>query len=122
MASSLPKLPRHVGRETDAEVGYALVCTATPGSDPHNDPVCGKPATHHIRWEEATTENGFACDAHLEFALGFNPFDVHSVENSACGMPGSFWILGQPSHCTMLALDEEPQRAGTTALTVGTQP
>lgn len=107
----MSKLPPHVGRETDRETGYALVCTAAPDGDPHAGALCGKRATHHLRWEEATTENGFACDGHLGFALSFDPFDVHSVENSACGMPGSWWVPGQPSYCTMLALDEEPERA-----------
>lgn len=105
-------LPPHVGRETDEETGYALVCTATPGGDPQTEPLCGKRATHHLRWEAATTENGFACAEHLGFALKFDPVDVHSVENSACGMPGAWWMPGDPSYCTMLALDKEPERAG----------
>jgi hypothetical protein len=105
-------LPRHLGRQVDVETGYALVCNATPGEDPATGKLCGQRATHHIRWEEATTENGFACDRHLDFALSFDPHDVHGVENSACGMPGSWWVPGDPSHCTMLALDDEPVLEG----------
>lgn len=110
-------LPKHVGRETDDEVGYALVCTSTePKGNPWVDPVCGAPATHHVRWEESTTLNGFACDAHLGFALDFNPFDVHSVENSACGIPGSSWVPGPPSRCMILAYGVEPALVGRVAL------
>lgn len=106
------ELPRHVGRETDAETGYALVCTATPGGDPNAGALCGKRATHHIRWEQATTENGFACAEHLDMALSYDPFDVHTVEDSACGMPGAFWVPGDPSYCAMQALEEEPVLSG----------
>lgn len=105
----------HLGRETDTETGYALVCNATPDGNPDTDALCGKPATWHIRWEEATTENGFACNAHLDFALSFKPFQVHTTDNSACGMPGAWWVP-DPSHCTMLALDEEPDRTGHATL------
>lgn len=114
----MTNLPAHVGRETDVETGYALVCSATPAGDSDADPLCGKPATHHIRWEEATTENGLACDEHLDMALNFSPFDVHSVENSACAIPGSWWVSGQPSYCTMMALDERPTLAGAVAVPV----
>jgi len=104
-----PDLPAHVGRRTDEETGYALVCNATPsGGNPHTDAICGQPATYHIRWEERTTENGFACGQHLGFALAFAPFDVHSVEDSACGIPGALWVTGRPSHCAMAVLDDEP--------------
>lgn len=105
-------LPRHLGREVAVETGYALVCNATPDGDPNTDALCGKPATHHIRWEEATTENGLACAMHLDFALSFDPYDVHSVENSACAMPGSVWMPGNPSYCVLAALDEEPELVG----------
>jgi hypothetical protein len=108
-------LPR-LGRETDVETGYALVCNATPGGNPLTDAICGKLAVLHVQWEEASTENGFACEEHLSFALGFNPWDCHDTGSSACGMPGSFWVRGQPSHCTMLALDDEPDRSGHVAL------
>jgi hypothetical protein len=109
--------PRHVGRETDAETGYALVCNATADGDPWKDALCGQPALWHIRWTDALpTENSFACADHLGFALRFNPFDVHSVENSACGIPGSYWVPGNPSHCMMMALDGEPDRSGHAAL------
>lgn len=115
----MPDLPDHVGRETDAETGYALVCNATPSGDPAVDPLCGQPATHHIRWEEATTENGFACPQHLDMAFGYGPYDVHSVENSACGMPGSHWVPGQPSYCAMMALDQRPALAGAATVPAG---
>lgn len=105
-------LPRHLGRQVDVETGWALVCSATNDGDPNVATLCGKPATWHIRWEQATTENGLACEEHLNFALSFNPHQVHSVENSACGMPGSWWVEQKPSHCTILALDEDPVRTG----------
>jgi hypothetical protein len=112
-------LPRHVGRETNAETGYALVCTATTDGDPDTGPLCGKPATHHIRWEAATTENGLACRGHLDLVFGLHPYDVHSVENSACSMPGSLWVPGDPSYCTMLALDERPELTAAVVLPAG---
>lgn len=105
-------LPAHVGRQTDQETGYALVCNATPDGNPHTDAICGKSATHHLRWDAVTTENSFACDGHLGYALNFGPHDVHSVEDSACGMPGAHWVVGRPSHCSMDALDEEPELTG----------
>ncbi|MEU5668968.1 hypothetical protein ABZ749_01095 [Micromonospora sp. NPDC047753] len=113
----MPDLPAHVGRETDAETGYALVCTATPDGNPHTDTLCGKPATHHLRWNAATTENSLTCDGHLGLALNFGPHDVHSVEDSACGMPGSHWVPGRPSHCAMDVLDDEPTLSGAASLT-----
>jgi hypothetical protein len=109
------ELPRHVGREVAAETGYALVCNATPDGNPHTDAICGQPATHHLRWNEATTENGLACDEHLGFALNFGPFDVHSTENSACGMPGAQWVPrepNRPSFCALPTLDEKPELSG----------
>jgi hypothetical protein len=103
--------PPHLGRQTDVETGYALVCNSVGRhGDPNLDPLCGRPATHHLLWEGA--ENSFTCNQHLNFALEFDPLDVHSVENSACGMPDSFWVPGEPSHCTMLALDEDPHLVG----------
>lgn len=105
-------LPEHLGRQTDVETGYALVCNATPGEDPNTAALCGNRATHHVRWEEATTENGFACAEHLDFALSYEPFDVHGVGDSACGMPGACWMPGDPSYCAMPALDEEPVLTG----------
>lgn len=108
-------LPAHLGRTTDVETGYALLCNATPGGDPHDGALCHRPARHHLRWEESSTENSFACDEHLEYALGLNPFDRHRVENSACGIPGAWWVP-EPSHCTMLALEEEPDLARAVAM------
>jgi hypothetical protein len=110
-------LPAHVGRQTDQETGCALVCNATPDGNPHTDAICGMPATHHLRWNEGDTENSFACDGHLGFALNFGPFDVHSVEDSACGMPGAQWVNGRPSHCSMAVLDDEPVLVGAAELT-----
>lgn len=107
-------LPAHVGRQTDPETGYALVCNAETDTQ---GALCLKPATLHVRWREQDTENGFACDDHHAFARSFAPFDEHDTTNSACGMPGSWWILGDPSHCTMLALDDEPDREGHAVLT-----
>ena len=115
----MTELPAHVGRQTHHETGYALVCNATPDGDPHTAAICGQPATHHLRWEEATTENSFACDAHLGFALNFGPYDVHSVENSACGMPGAGWVADRPSYCAMAVLDEEPALVGAASATAG---
>ncbi|MBF9135215.1 hypothetical protein I0C86_40770 [Plantactinospora sp. S1510] len=114
------ELPRHVGRQVAAETGYALICNAAPDGNPHTGAICGRPATHHVRWTEATTVNGLACDEDLGFALNFGPFDVHSTENSACGMPGAHWVPregNRPSFCMLPTLDEEPALAG--AATVG---
>jgi len=113
------QLPAHVGRIVDEETGYALVCTAVrTGGDPDRDPLCSKPAQWHVRWEAENTENDFACDDHLDLAMRFQPFGVHSVENSACGMPGSFWVESdsERSRCQMDALDEDPDRSGHVAL------
>lgn len=118
----MSELPRHVGREVAAETGYALVCNATVGSDPHTGALCGKPATHHIRWNQETTVNSFACDEDLGVAFNFNPFDVHSTENSACGMPGSQWVPrepNKPSYCTMPVLEDEPALSGAALVGAG---
>ena len=111
-------LPPHVGRQVDRETGYALVCNATPGQDPDTGTLCGQPATHHFRWREIDTENGFACAEHVAFARSFAPWDEHSVEGSACGMPGSFWVSGDPSRCVMDVLDEEPAMSGAARVEV----
>lgn len=111
--------PAHLGRVIDAETGYALVCGLTVDGDPDTGTICGKPAAWHLRWDEDTTENGFTCAPHLAAALGFYPHDRHTLENSACGIRGSCWVPGDPSHCTMLALDETPDRSGHVQLEVG---
>lgn len=108
-------LPPHVGRDVVDEIGYALVCTAVgPGGNPHADPLCGKPAVVHVRWEPETTENGFACADHAQFAATFRPYQTHSVANSACGMPGSVWMDTEDggSVCEIIALDGDPDRSG----------
>lgn len=115
-------LPPHVGRVVDEETGYALVCGAVgQQGNPNTDPLCGQPAQWHIRWVAENTENGFACADHASFAVDFKPHAVHSVENSACGMPGSFWVdlEDDRSVCTMFALDEDPDRSAHAALTLG---
>lgn len=104
-------LPAHVGRDLEPETGYALVCGCTPDGDPNTDAICGQTATHHIKWNPEG-ENGFTCDEHHPAAAAFNPVDVHSTHLSACGMPGAIWVDSKPSRCTMLALDEEPDRSG----------
>lgn len=113
------QLPEHVGRQTDVETGYALVCTAVTDGHPDTGALCGQPASHHIRWEEATTENGFACPVHLALALILGFFGLHGVKDSACGLPGAWWVSGPPSHCAMTVLDEEPALDGAHLVPAG---
>lgn len=109
-------LPAHVGRDLEPETGCALVCGATPDGNPDTGAICGQPATHHLKWN-TDGENGLSCDQHLDAGLGFGPVDVHGTDNGACGMPGAVWVDGSPSHCTMFALDDDPDRSGHAVLT-----
>jgi hypothetical protein len=95
------QLPPHIGRMTDAETGYALVCTHE-----QDGALCGAPARWHIIWTE-DVEHGHACDAHKHQAYAHDPVEIHSNTDSACGMPGSYW-LREEHRCAMDLLGEEP--------------
>jgi hypothetical protein len=90
-----------LGRETDPETGGALVCNAVADGDPETGPICGKPASHHLRWDTEPYENSFTCLEHFRFALDFGPRDQHSVTGSPCGLPGTAWVPCEPSYCEL---------------------
>lgn len=102
----------HVGAESPAWAHYSLVCVYS-GVTP-DGPLCGKPATTHVRWTDGPGDAiaSSACDLHAEYARTYGILDEHPTADSACCMPGSIWIDGPPSRCVIDDSGVEPELIG----------
>lgn len=93
-----------LGRERPAG---ELICSRVTTSD-IDGPVCGKPATAHLFWDE-DGENGVACDEHgIEARATWRIYDEHAV-GGVCTMPMSSWVPSwedPPGRCVWLVSDE----------------
>ncbi|MBB1256473.1 hypothetical protein H3146_24420 [Streptomyces sp. OF3] len=84
-----------------------------------SEPACGQPATWHIAWRLTPPANfSLACDDHMtESQAKFVYADRHRAE-VACDMPGTGWLIEQPSRCVVPA--DETDRAYLAASEVAT--
>lgn len=93
-----------------------LTCGSSPAP---GAPACGAPATWHIAWRLGPPPASFSlvCDQHMaEVQTHLVYADRHRAEVT-CDMPGTGWLLGDPSRCVVASTDDltpAPPTEGTT--------
>jgi len=83
---------------TPCERRGELHCGSQPAPDA---PTCNAPATWHIAWTLTPGNADFSllCDQHMAQAQRELAYaDRHPADHN-CDMPGTGWLLAQPSRC-----------------------
>ncbi|MFJ4009431.1 hypothetical protein [Streptomyces sp. NPDC090026] len=71
-------------------------------------PTCGAPATWHIAWHltPGAADFSLVCNPHMRWVRERLVYvDRHPAE-IACDMPGTGWLLAEPSRCVIAAADD----------------
>ncbi|MFG2900950.1 hypothetical protein ACGFZH_28175 [Streptomyces zaomyceticus] len=75
---------------------------------------CAAPAVWHIAWHltPGSADFSLVCDAHMEAVQQlFVYVDRHPAE-TACDMPGTGWLVAEPSRCVLAPTADAGTREG----------
>lgn len=73
----------------------------------HQTPTCDAPATWHVAWWLAPKADfSLLCDEHMAAVQHDLVYvDRHPAE-TACDMPGTGWLLAEPSRCVPVTTED----------------
>jgi hypothetical protein len=77
-------------------------------------PTCGAPATWHVAWWLAPKADfSLVCDAHMTQAQAQFVYAARHPAEMACDMPGTGWLIADPSRCVIATTEDVAARART---------
>lgn len=76
-------------------------------------PACGAPATWHVAWTLTPGSAHFSllCDPHMTMARRDLVYADRHPATVTCDLPGTGWLLADPSRCVLATTDNATARA-----------
>ncbi|MFJ8006135.1 hypothetical protein [Streptomyces fagopyri] len=99
--------PFREDRTTAATLAGEIRCGYSPTS---GAPACETRATWHLAWTRTPEEviHSLICDLHMGWVQDDLTYADRHPLSADCGMPGTGWHDGTPSHCGPPPSDDAP--------------